>query len=160
MVSDHRMMWVELDNSSLGKHLPSSHKIKASKVKSTDPRARNKYNRRVKKRYAKAKVGSQCTALQELVKEFAEGNTSLKGHIVWCYDLLHKKTSDIRRDVEDYLRTLNAGAIPWSPRLQVYRDNIEYWLRVVKLQKKVNTSRKLSSGWRDVSVYKRVIMSV
>ena len=38
MASDHRMMWVELDNSSiLGKHLPSSHKSKASKVKSTDP---------------------------------------------------------------------------------------------------------------------------
>ena len=73
MASDHRMTCVEVvDNCSiLGKHLPSSRKIKASKFKSTDPRARNKYNCRVKKRYGEAKVGFQCTALQELVKEFA-----------------------------------------------------------------------------------------
>ena len=69
MTSDHRMMWVELDNSSiLGKHLPSSHKINASNVKSTDPRAKNKYNRRVKKWYAAAKVDIQFMALQELAK--------------------------------------------------------------------------------------------
>ena len=143
MTSDHRMLWVELDNSSiLGKHLPSSRKVNASKVKSTDPRSRNKYNRRVKKRYAEAKVGFQCTALQEMVKEFAEGNTALKGHIVRSYELLHKTTSDIRRDVAAHLRTLNAGEIPWSPRMQVYRDTIEYWIRVVRLRKNVNTSRK------------------
>jgi len=71
-----------------------------------------------------------------------EGNTALKGHIVRCYKLLHKTTSDIRRDVEAHLRTLNAGEIPWSPRLQVYCDTIEYWLHVVKLRKNVNTSRK------------------
>ena len=156
MTSDHRMLWVELDNSSiLGKHLPSSRKIKASKVKSTDPRARNKYNRRVKRRYAEAKVGFQCTALQELVKEFAEGNTTLKGHIVRVYELLHKTTSDIRRDVEAHLRTLNAGEVPWSPRIQVFRDTIEYWLRVVKLRKNVNTSRKaLKRLARRLHIYK------
>jgi len=126
MTSDHRMTWVEMDNSSiLGKHLPSSHKINASEVKSRDPRARNKYNRRVKKRYAEAKVGFQCTAFHELMKEFAEGNTSLKGHIVRCYELLHKTTSDIRRDVEAHLRTLNAGEIPWSPRLLKYNPRYD-----------------------------------
>ena len=37
---------------------------------------------------------------------------------------------------------MNAGAIPWLSRLQVYPDIIEYWLRVVKLRKHVNTSQK------------------
>ena len=71
------------------------------------------------------------------------------------YELLHKTTSDIRRDVEDHLRTLNAGEIPWSPRLQVYRDTIEYWLRVVNLRKHVNTSRKaLKRLARRLHIYK------
>ena len=96
-------------------------------------------------------MGFQCTALQELAKEFAEGNTSLKGHLVRCYELLHKTTSDIRRDVEGHLRTLNAGEIPWSPILQVYRNTIEYWLRVVKL----HTSRKaLKRLARRLHIYK------
>ena len=58
------------------------------------------------------------------------------------YNLLHKTTGDIRQDVEDHLRTLNAREIRWSPRLQVYRDTIEYWLQVVKLRKHVKTNWK------------------
>ena len=47
--SDHRMLWVELDNSStLGKFLPCPRKkIMASKVKSNDPRSRRRYHRRI-----------------------------------------------------------------------------------------------------------------
>ena len=45
------------------------------------------------------------------------------------------------RDVENHLRTLFAGGVPWSPRLQRLRDSIDYWTRVVRLRKGVNTSR-------------------
>ena len=41
MRSDHRMLWVEIDNSSiLGKHLPAPARAQSSKVKSNDPRSR------------------------------------------------------------------------------------------------------------------------
>ena len=45
--------------------------------------------------------------------------------------------------------------MPWSPRLQVYRDTIEYWLRVVKLRKHVDISRKaLKRLARRLHIYK------
>ena len=155
MASDYRMMWVELDNSSiLGKHIPSSHKINASKAKSTDPRARNKYNRRVKKRYAKAKVGFQCTALQDLVKEFPS-----KVYIMRCYDLLHRTTSDIRRDAEEQRQILCAGEVLRSPRLQTITSTAILSSTGYEWSSFGRTSIPVErplSGWRVVSIFTRI----
>ena len=142
MKSDHRMLWVEIDNSSiLGKHLPSPPIAHSSRVKSNDPRSRLKYNHQVKARYGKAAVFPKCRRLAAMVQKIAEGHTDLIPFVKKSYSDIHKTTTDIRLDVEKHLRKLRTGAVPYSPRLQRYRDTISCWERIVKLKKSVNTSR-------------------
>ena len=156
MSSDHRMLWVELDNCSiLGKHLPPSRKIIASRLKSNDPRSRKKYTRQVKKKYAEARISLKRIRIMEMAERFVAGDTSLDTQIQVCYEDVHKTTSKIRTDVASHLRTLHAGGVASSPKMQVYRDKIEYWKRIVKLRKGVYTSRQgLKRLSRRLHIYK------
>jgi len=55
---------------------------------------------------------------------------------------LKEKTIRIRKKEGSKLRIFHTGPIPWSPRLQVFRDAIEYWNRCIRLQLGVMTSRQ------------------
>ena len=156
MDSDHRLLWVELDNTSiLGKYLPPTHPVLSSRVKSSDPRSRNLYISRVTRHYRKANVPIQCRDIQVLVNQVTRGQTHLMPILLQAYNKLHKTTTDIRNDVEAKLRTLNNGQVPWSPRLQRYRNIINYWTCIVKLRKSVNTSRsQLKRLAQRLGIYK------
>ena len=156
MDSDHRLLWVELDNTSiLGKYLPPTHPVLSSRVKSSDPRSRNLYISRVTRHYRKANVPIQCRDIQVLVNQVTRGQTHLMPILLQAYNKLHKTTTDIRNDVEAKLRTLNNGQVPWLPRLQRYRNIINYWTRIVKLRKSVNTSRsQLKRLAQQLGIYK------
>ena len=113
MRSDHRMLWVEIDNSSiLGKHLPAPARKRSSTVKSNDPRSRQKYSHQVKSRYGKAAVFPRCRHLASMVQKIAAGQTKLIPRVTTAYNDLHKTTTDIRLDVEKHLRKLRTGGVP------------------------------------------------
>ena len=76
-----------------------------------------------------------------MVPKIAAGQTKLIPRVTKAYNNLHKTTTNIRLDVEKHLRILRMGGIPYSPRLQLYRDTISYLDRIVKLQESVSTSR-------------------
>ena len=142
MSSDHRLLWIEVTELSiLGKHLPPSMKIPASRLKASDPRSRALYIKRVKLHYNRARIGPRMATLQTHIRDFRAGDASLREDIITSYHSLHETTTAIRQEVERHLRTLFAGNIPWSPRLQPYRDRIDFWRRMVRLRRGVNTSR-------------------
>ena len=76
-----------------------------------------------------------------MVQKIAAGQTELIPRVTKEYNDLHQTTTDIRLDVEKNLRKIRTGGVPYSPRLQRYRDTISYWERIVKLKKSVSTSR-------------------
>jgi len=146
MRSDHRLLWIEIDNSSaLGKHLPSVVPIKACKINFTDPRSRRLYSKRVKAAIKASKVDSKIVSLQAQAKEYFSSppsdQASLLPSLAASYNSIHHELDTIRSSVESNLRQIYSGRVPWSPRLKHYLDVIEYWRRYVKLRKGVNTSR-------------------
>jgi len=85
----------------------------------------------VKKKYAKERIGSKRIRIMEMVERFIAGGTSLAAQIQVCYEDVHKTTSEIRINVASHLRTLHAGGVAFSPKMQVYKYKTEYWDRVV-----------------------------
>ena len=129
MKSDHRLLWIEVCNISiLGKPLPASVSVPASRVRSDDPRSCNQYICKVQEAYQSAKVLQFVVNLKSLVKNFESGDVSVSK-----YESLHKLTTDIRFRVEHSLHSRYVGGVPWPPQLQKFRDHIEFWTCVVKL---------------------------
>ena len=52
-----------------------------------------------------------------------------------------EKTIRIQKKLGFKLRIFHTGPVPWSPRLQLFRDAIEYWNRCVRLKLGVLISR-------------------
>ena len=90
MSSDHRQLWIEVDNSTiLGKHLPSYFSTPRSQLRSDDLRSRKKYIKMVHQEYSKHYVSNTVRQIQELVHSFEEDDLSVKSTIIDAYDGLH-----------------------------------------------------------------------
>lgn len=50
----------------------------------------------------------------------------------YCNNEIHSTTRLVRQDIAHKIRKVKRGEVPWSPRLQKLRSNIELWDRVVK----------------------------
>ena len=51
------------------------------------------------------------------------------------YNHINDKQYSIRKKVEEKIRHIRRGAIPWSPKLQKFRTNIEIWSLLLKKAK-------------------------
>jgi hypothetical protein len=58
------------------------------------------------------------------------------------YNSINDKQYQIRTDIEAKIRRLRTGMIPWSPRLQKHRTNIEIWSLLIKKKKGKKVSNK------------------
>jgi hypothetical protein len=59
------------------------------------------------------------------------------------YDARDKEDHSIRDSVEQGIRKLNMGGVPWSPKLQPYWDTIELWKMIQRKRKGVKISVKI-----------------
>ena len=142
MCSNHRQLWIEVDNSTiLGKHLPSAFSTPRSQLLSEDPRSRKKYTKLAHQEYSKIYVSNYVNQIKGLLTSFNEGNESVKPAIMEAYEDLHLDTSKARLAIESKLQFRYVGQVPWSPKLQRYMDTIDFWMRIVKLRKGVDTSQ-------------------
>ena len=139
--SDHRLIWVEIDNASIFGHYPQKMwKAPETRVKSNDPRCRDRYIERVLQKYEEEKIFVQCEALRQLCLDHDNGE-NVGPAIEELHAELKEKTIRIRRAVDDKLLKFHAGAVPWSPPIQKHRDRVEYWHRVLRTKTDVLTSR-------------------
>ena len=95
----------------------------------------------VHQEYSKNYVSNTVTKIQDLVHSFEAGNQSPKPAIIDAYEGLYRDTSKARLAIESKLQSRYVGKVPWSPELQIYRDRIDFWSRIVKLMKGVDTSQ-------------------
>ena len=116
MRSDHRQLWIKVDNSTiLGKYLPSSFSIPMSQLRSEDPRSRKKYIKLAHQEYSKTHVSNYVNQIKGLLTSFDEGNESVKPTIIEQYEGLHHDTSKARLAIESKLQSRYVGQVPWSP---------------------------------------------
>jgi hypothetical protein len=148
------MLWIEVDNYSfLGKHIPTrTPPLAASRVKSNDPRSVRQYHRLLRKQYRSEMVFKTYKKLKE-EQELILANktaTSAERHIILSafkkkfnsYHMKHHKlTQQLRKSVDKQMRQMFACGTEYSPEYQVLRDTIEFWSRILKLRKRINTSR-------------------
>ena len=80
--SDHRMVWVEIDNASILGHYPHySSMPSADKVKSNEPRLRDRYNQRILEGFEDEEIQLQVEALSLLMVRFRAGEDVTCGRI-------------------------------------------------------------------------------
>ena len=142
MPSDHKLLWIKVDNSSiLGKYLPTPMpKARPCKVNSRDQRSGKKYIRRVKLRFQQAKIAPTLWALQTKLQGYTGGNTTLLPLIIAEHNQILITTNRIRSEVKLNLRSYFAGKVAWSPQYKHYIDTIDFWKRILRLHDNVKTS--------------------
>jgi hypothetical protein len=136
--SDHRMLWIEIQYSiAFGQRSPEIAKIKPKRLKTSDPRLVKKYNIRVKKAMRDTGFRKRYSSLQAQ-HERGEWNDEM----IEQYDALDEEDRAIRDTVESGIRKLTMGGVPWSPKLQPYRDTIELWKMIRRKRKGLKISLK------------------
>ena len=125
--SDHRALWIDLEYKEVFNFSsPPLHCPGRKRLHNRDPRLIKKYCKQVKKKLLEANIPNKLFALEQEAKRCG-WNRDLKSK----YNRLHKQNEEIRKLVEKKIRKLPSGGIPWSPKLQKYRDTIELWRLVV-----------------------------
>jgi hypothetical protein len=126
--SDHRMIWIEIQYSiAFGQRSPELAKIRTKRLKTSDPRMVTKYTIRVKK-------AMRYTGFRKKIDTFkaqTERNEWMD-QMIAQYNELGQEDRAIRDAVlESGIRKISMGGIPWSPKLQPYRDTIELWKMII-----------------------------
>jgi hypothetical protein len=136
--SDHHMIWMEIQYFiAFGQRSPDIATIQPKRLKTSDPRIVRKYNLRVKKVMRDTGFRKRYEALREQT-ERGEWNDAM----IEQYNARDKEDHSIRDSVEQGIRKLNMGGVPWSPKLQPYRDMIELWKMIQHKRKGVKISVK------------------
>ena len=117
---------MEIDNASILGHYPQYLSMpSADKARSNDPRLRDRYNQRVLEAFEDEEIQLQVEVLASLMVRFRAGDDE-PALVEELHGDLKKKTIRIRKKVGSKLRIFHTGPIPWSPRLHIFRDAIEY----------------------------------
>lgn len=107
------------------------------KTQGKDPRMTKKYCQQVSKLLMKENIPSKLADV-----EYIAVNNGWNKVLEDEYNFLHKRNIEIRRQVENKIRKFKMGAIPWSPKLQGFRDKITLWNMVYKKRCGIKTSTK------------------
>jgi hypothetical protein len=138
----HIMLWVELDNYSfLGKRIPTTTSaLTASRVKSNDPRSVRRYQRLLRNQYMKQKYFKTTKKLAQELKTFlattiamTDERATFLASFQEKFNTHQKQTRQIWQSVDKQMQQIFAGGTEF--------DTIEFWTRIVKLKKQINTSR-------------------
>jgi hypothetical protein len=136
--SDHRMIWVEIQYSiAFGQRSPDIAKIKPKRLKTSDPRMVDKFNSRVKKEMRDTKFSQRYKAFRAQTE-----NDAWSDDMIGKYDAIDDESQAIKDKIQSKIRKLNMGEVPWSPKLQPYRDSIELWKMIKRKRKGMKVSVK------------------
>ena len=107
------------------------------KLQTKDPRLVKKYNQRVHEALSKAKLFERLSFLSHMASETG-WNQELEDE----YNTIQKQQTLLRTQIEYELRKYRKGEVPWSPKLQSYRDSIELWSMIVRKRLGVKVSNR------------------
>ena len=142
--SDHRALWLDVSSASmLGIRPPRLLKPVSQRLHSSDPRLWRKYCTTVTAEYEKHLIPDKTRCLNIMAQEYTQSPGTPLHPILDLYQDIHSSTRAIRQATAKKIRKIRRGEVPWSPRLQHLRDQIELWTRVVKFHEGRPTSRTI-----------------
>ena len=119
--SDHRPIWVDFTKESfLGCKLPKLEGFSARRLKTTDPRVVQKYNKTLE---AELKKHGVYHRTHRLLMNFSSPLTKQQ---IKELEKLDRTRIAAMRKAERRCRKLKMGKVKWSPELQEVRDKIHY----------------------------------
>ena len=138
-----------IDNETLlGKHLPTTNfAIKATKIKSHDPRSRKVYSCRVKKGYSKQGIFKEQAILASQATEFLKGDSGISrteflANFAPRINALHVSTRTIKQQsAAAAICKIYTGGRDYSPAAQVFKDTVSLWRQRVNQRNGILTSR-------------------
>ena len=116
-----------------------------SRVRYNYPRDHHRYVACLIRAYEDAGVHQLCDELADAISKHLSGVALRPQYIAGLHAQLTITTEEICRNIDHRLCHIFAGKLPWSPRLQQFRDVISFWHRIIRLRKGVLTSRKCLS---------------
>ena len=136
--SDHRSLWIDFHYTEIfGHSISPTVRPTARRLKSSDPRLVSRYIALTKRAFKEHGLFKRLFSLSVAMQR--EGlNPSLEEE----FNSIQSLHASIRSTIEQGLRRLRMGGIPWSPKLQRYRDTIEIWWMVVRKRRNVHVSTK------------------
>jgi hypothetical protein len=126
--SDHHYLWIDVPyTDALGYSIPPHICPSARRLQCKNPKLVQKYNTQL----------SRALSTENLDTDLAQiSNTALhegwSHHLEQEYNRINDRQYTIRKDIESKIRNLRTGAIPWSPKLQRFRNNIQIWSMLFK----------------------------
>jgi hypothetical protein len=136
--SDHRALWADFTYEDiLGFSPPPLTSPDARRLRTEDPRLTARYNSRVKAALDKERLPEQLFSLEAA----ARVNGWLEEY-ERQYNDIQRRQLRIRKDIESSIRKLKTGEVPWSPKLQRFRTEIELWTMILRKRKGVKVSNK------------------
>ena len=67
----------------------------------------------------------------------------VREEIVFLHEQISLKIFKIRKQIDKEMSKFYNGTIPWSPELQGYRDQIDYWHWILHTKTNVATSKTI-----------------
>ena len=65
----------------------------------------------------------------------------MRDEIIHLHDSLATKIEKIQMEIHQSIGQFFTGSIPWSPTLQICRDRIDYWHRILRIKTGAMTSK-------------------
>ena len=136
--SDHRALWADFTyEDAFGYSPPPLIAPEARRLRTEDPRVTARYNSRVKTALEKEHLPEQLFKL--------ENDAKINGWSIEYqekYNDIQRRQLKIRKDIELHIRKIKTGEVPWSPKLQRFRTEIELWTMILRKRKGVKVSNK------------------
>jgi hypothetical protein len=137
--SDHRALWIDITYvEAYGYNVQRLNPPKPRKLTMKNPKMIDSFNSQFRDQLTR---NGLIEALSSLIHQ-----ASVSG---WTpvleqeFNRIHGEQEAIRLNIENSLRKLRMGNIPWSPSLQQARDNIYLWSLLLKKSKGVQVSNRL-----------------
>ena len=127
---DHWPVWVELlKEDALGTTIPPVPTFAARRLKTSDPRVVNKYNKILEEQFEKYNIYNRALKLYNTM------NGQLTPQQCTEYDLLDRDRDRAMKYAEKKCRKFHSGNIPWSPTIQLIRDQKLYIKLTIRRKK-------------------------
>ena len=135
--SDRRYLWFDVSyTDAFGYASPPLMPPSARRLKTKDPNMVARYNSQLRQKLENESL------LNDLEKIHQHASVSGWSHALENeYNRINDRQYTIRQQIERKIRHLRMGALPWSPKLQSFRDKILVWSLLLKKRK----SRKVSN---------------
>ena len=121
-----------------GHHPQQIFRAPISRVKSNDPDSREKYSATVLETFESKGVFLSFKTLEQYCNSQCQG-IDIKDEIEHLHEELSAKMQNICSEVDSNLFQFFTGTTPWSPQIQVHRDQIDYWHAILRIKTVVLT---------------------